>query len=203
MKLPPFLGIFGSADLISKAGFRGHAGSYIEFRTESKTGADAAHGMRIAQVGPDVPGGRWIEISPLNTDPVGSGALLLFGRGLASGNVSRIVLQAPGGMPLEVPVRNLTSSLASPISGAPAGSSVLESAKDLGPEKVKVPLGTFTAEHWVVGAKPKLEIWTTSDERVPFSGAVKMLTSDGVLVATQVGTDAKATVVVPAQAEAN
>jgi hypothetical protein len=67
---------------------------------------------------------------------------------------------------------------------------------------VTVPLGTFACDHWVVELprrKERMDVWTTKDERVPFNGAVKMVSPTGTALARKVGTDASARIAVPAE----
>jgi hypothetical protein len=201
--MPPYLGIFGSADLIAKVGFRGKAGSYIEYKLESKVKeAGSAHGLRLAQVEPEVPGARWIEMTSKGPGVEGSGLRLLT-RGNGKGNIERLVAQSPQAPPLELPLNALTTTAPIAAPTGASGESLLSDVKHIGHEKVEVPLGKFETEHWLIAEKPRLEIWTTKDERVPFIGAVKMLTEEGWAYAAKAGTDATAIISAPGSNSGN
>jgi hypothetical protein len=194
-ELPPFFGIFGSADLIAKVGFRGDVGSYIEFQLDAgNPAARGATGLRLAQVGPPVAGARWIEMITIGGKGDGSGIRML-SRGLERGNVERLLAGAASLPATELPLDAMSADLPIAQPGGEAGSTLLSDVKHLGSETVEVPLGKFKTEHWLVARTPKsMEIWTTTDPKVPFTGAVKMLTRDGLAVARKVGTDATATI---------
>jgi hypothetical protein len=202
-KLPPFFGVFGSADLIAKVGFRGKAGSYIEYEAiPNSPEAGTGKGLRIAQVAPDVAGGRWLEVTGLGQGAEGVG-LKLFAKGEAVGNVKRIIVESPQLPPMEMPLDSLSTDMPIGMPGGDSGDSLLSDAKYLGSEKITVPVGTFQAEHWLVSSKQghRLEVWTTKDQRIPFTGCIRMLTTQGTVRAVKVGTDAVGTITVPPSKE--
>ena len=70
--------------------------------------------------------------------------------------------------------------------------------KNVGQEKVKVPLGTFLCDHWIFdNGKRQFDFWLATDASIPFIRAVKFTTEEGVAVATATGTDAAGTILVP------
>jgi len=196
-KLPPFFGLFGSSELISKLGFRSRVGRFVEYKIDPKDKAAApTQTLRIAEVGPEVPGARWIEVVAQGPNGDGQGLRILT-RGEKDGNVERIVARV-GGMPsMEFPLEAVGPDGGSGI--AMASGQMLSSPKHVGKESITVPLGQFQADHWVLESaqKQKLELWTTSDEKVPFVGILKMTTDQGFAVASKVGTDATSIIQVP------
>jgi len=197
--VPPFLGLFGSADLLAKVGFRSEVGRYIDFKAEADNVLTAkGTGVRFAQVPPEVPGRRWIEVTALGSGVGGNGMRLLT-KGASKGNIERIIIQSSQTPPMEVPLNSMTSSMPLNAPGGPAGSSLNSDVKHLGHERVTVPLGTFETEHWMVSSEHDhlLEIWTTTDPKVPFTGVVQMRTDKGLAVAEKVGSNAEPSISVP------
>jgi len=200
MPLPPFGGMFGPVELIRQTGFRGQVGSYIEYRPLQTAGGGAPAGtVRFQQVGPEVRGGRWIEMLA-GFGSSGMGGTRFLTRGDGDNNVERVVIMAPGLAPMEVPLESVEAS--GPMAAARAQVGEATRMGDLrreGRETVVVPLGKFAVEKWVLLAgKDRVEFWVTSDPSVPFIGAVKIRNIDGVLEATRVGKDAQAAIPVPA-----
>lgn len=198
--LPPFLGFFGPETLLTKTGFRGELGSWIEFELKSADSGGASRGtLRIQQVGPAVRGGRWIEL--LANAHEGSGGVRMLARGEKESNVERMVAHAPGIAPIELPLdRARIGDLAPGLK--PEDAAKMGELKHQGKKKIKVPLGEFLADHWVVQAgEKKLEFWTTSDPKVPFSGMIKLSADDAICEAAAVGTDAVAKIPLPARAD--
>ena len=69
----------------------------------------------------------------------------------------------------------------------------------VGKETVTTPLGKFETEHWVIPIEKghDLEFWMTQNEKIPFTGIVKMINDEGTVIAAKMGTDAQATIPVP------
>lgn len=196
--LPAFLGFFGPAALIEKTGFRSVPGRWISF--------DLAPGasMRLQEVAGAPQGSRWIELLA-ETGGATSNGVRLLARGPADGNVTRLIASMPGFPALEFPLDSGALSLDDEDASVPSGpidtaAFAFGKPRLAGRESLTVPLGTFACDHWVVelpGRKERMEVWTTKDERVPFTGAVKMVSPTGTALARKVGTDASARIAVP------
>lgn len=203
--LPPYMGIFGPQELIEKVGFRSVVGRYVEYKLTTKTSGGAkVASMRLQEVGPAVRGARWIEMIA-TPDGVGPAGMRMLGRGEKNGNLERIIARAPDFPPLEFPIDAVTiDSMPGFVPGpdATTGETMMGTLKLAGKETITVPLGKFETSHWVLAnEKQKFEFWTTTDPRIPFTGAVKIETADGTAEAVKVGTDAQAVVPVPGKAK--
>lgn len=189
-KVPAFLGFFGPKELIEKVGFRSSVGSYIEYKV---TNASEAARLRFSEVGPQVRGARWIEITGDAGPAVGGGVRILT-RGEGDGNLERIIFKGPDVPIMEVPVDSAD------IEGTPmAKGRDKQVLKLVGRETVKVPLGTFETDRWLweVGDGTRFEWWIATDRSLPFTGAVKFEGPEGLAVAVKTGKDAKPTIAVP------
>lgn len=196
-KLPPFMGLFGTEEMIAKTGFRSRPGTFVEFAADPnvKT-AGTDHSFRLAEVGPAVPGGRWIEMVTTSSSFGGQGVRMLT-RGEKNGNIERIIARAGGMPPMEFPLDTVNIQA---IGGGTKGISDLTlPAKMVGKEVVTTPLGKFNCDHWVidVGRGHRLEFWFTDDEKIPFSGLVKLINDEGTVLASKVGTNATESIQVP------
>jgi hypothetical protein len=201
--LPAFLGFFGPAALVEKTGFRSAPGRWISFDL-SQGGA----AMRLQEVAGGPPGARWVELLAEVGGTSNTGVKIL-ARGLADGNVERLVASMPGYPALEFPLEGGTVSLGEdeedgrvPSGPIDTGAFAFGTPRLAGRESVTVPLGTFVCDHWVVelpGKKERMEVWTTKDDRVPFNGAVKMVSPTGTALARKVGADATVRIAVPAE----
>lgn len=201
LSLPPFMGFFGPAELLKKTGFRGTVGSFIEFDIlQDEAGGARAGSLLIQQVGPSVRGGRWMEMVATQTGGQGGGIRMLT-KGTDDDNMERLIVQGPGLPPMEMPIDSAQLEWIAPgAPGAKDPSRVAElgELRHVGRVEVEIPLGRFMTEHWILSAGERsMEFWTTADPLVPFSGMVMVKRSDGNLVATRVGTDAKAKFMVP------
>jgi len=199
-KLPPFMGIFGTAPLIAKTGFRSTVGRYVEFKAEGtlqQAELLQGTGLRIQEVGPAVAGSRWIEILPVGVGGEQTGVRVLC-RGEGNGNIERLIAAIPTMPAIEFPVEAATMD---GMPGLPGGApSLTAEPKLVARETITVPLGRFETEHWAVGEdKGRIEIWVTKDPLVPFTGAIKIVSAEGGMVAHKVGTDAKPRIPVPAR----
>lgn len=207
--IPAFLGIFGPQELIAKAGFNSAPGKWIEYELMSIAGTalTGSNTMRLQEVGPTPRGGRWIEML-ITTDEAGEAALRMLVKGESDGNVERVIAKAPFMPPIEFPVSSADFSglslVASPADDAPGEKTRGGMLRHVGQEKIKVPLGTFVTEHWVLDSgKRQFDFWLAIDQSVPFMRAVKFTTADGTAVATAMGSDAKAKVLVPGKRRPN
>jgi hypothetical protein len=196
-KLPPFFGLFGTTEFIAKMGFRSKVGRFIEYQIEPKGQASPPNqSLRIAEVGPEVKGARWIEITAQSQGLEGQGLRILT-RGEKEGNIERLIVRA-GGMPaMEFPLESM--GLEGGSGAFTMTNEMLGEAKHLGKETITVPIGQFVTDHWLIEGKQKkkLELWVTAEDRVPFVGIVKMTTDQGFAVASKVGTEAVAAIPVP------
>jgi hypothetical protein len=197
VKLPPFFGLFGSEEMIAKYGFRSRPGTYIDYDIDPKAKTVGnGHGFRMAEVGPPVPGARWIEMTSLSPGLVGQGMRILT-RGEKAGNIERLIARAGGMPPMEFP---LDSASLDAIAGSSKDlSSLTLPGKVVGKETVTTPLGKFTTDHWVIPIEKgrALEFWITQDEKIPFTGIVKMINDEGTVIAAKMGTDGTASIPVP------
>lgn len=194
--LPPFLGLFGSESLLEKTGFRSKVGSWIEFETRSAASGGAVGGtVRFQHVAPQVRGSRWIEMIA-STPGADFGAVRMLTRGTGKGNLERLIVLTAGMPPLEMPLDS--AELDVPAAQGGSGQIDFGEVTSLGKKTITVPLGKFETEHYrfTVGAET-LEYWITRDEKVPFTGAVRIAQGGNTLEATQVGTDAVARVPLP------
>jgi hypothetical protein len=198
-KLPPFLGLFGTEEMLAKHGFRSRPGTFVDFEVDPNSkprGAGQEHGYRLAEVGPAVPGGRWIEMVSTSSG-IGQQGIRILTRGDKSGNLERMIGRAGGLPPMEFPLDTVSIEA---IGGGVKGLTDLSlPAKLVGKEVVTTPLGKFNTDHWVVdvGRGHRLEFWFTDDEKIPFSGMVKMVNDEGSVLAAKVGTNATETIAVP------
>ncbi len=200
-QIPAFLALFGPATLIEKTGFRTAVGRWIEYRLLNAASGGASSGtLRIQEVGPRIPGEHWFEMLG-DTGGGMSARIRMLTRGTRDGNVRRLIAQIPGFTTLELPLDSVTASPLSP--GSPTGTLSLGQAlhavaTKVGHGFVVVPLGKFECDHWVVkNGEARVDFWTTTDEKVPFIGAVKIGSPQGDAVAAKVGTDAVAQIAVP------
>src|SRR6185312_6090495 len=134
--IPPFFGMFGSAEMIAKLGFHSKPGSYIEYQL---TGGGA--GMRIAEVGPAVAGARWIEITARVPEMAETQGMRFLARGEKDGNIERFVVHVSGMPPMEMPMEAVGRAGGSGISGVSAH--MLGPMKSVGHEKITTPIGEF------------------------------------------------------------
>lgn len=200
-KLPPFLGLFGPAALLQKTGFRSAPGRWIEFALEGPKSETSGGAMRLQEVGPAIAGARWIEVLATSGGTDSSG-LRMLARGDKDGNLERMIASMPNFPAMEFPLDSIDLSAAKDDQPAAGPVSVTEFAtgvpRKLGRETVTVPLGKFDCDHWLVEAEAgQMEFWISSDPKVPFNGAVKLSSPDGVATATKVGTDAASKIPVP------
>ncbi len=202
--MPAFLGMFGPAALVQKTGFRSSPGRWLEYAlTNTASPGMPAATMRLQEVGPPLAGARWIEVLTDAGGGVSAGIKMLV-RGLKDGNVERLIASMPSFPTMELPLASATfSKKGASGPGQPLGLSQASVGvpQKVGRETVVVPLGKFECTHWVVtGAGQKIEIWTTTDRRVPFIGAVKMTGNGGIALLSKVGTHALAKIPVPPRA---
>lgn len=194
--LPPFLGVFGPGELVAKTGFRSAPGRYIVYRVGAKSG-EVVGTARYQEVGPPIRGARWVEFLASMDGTSLSGFRMLV-RGDGVGNVERLIARTPETAPLELPLDTVDVEELPELLGQGA---LGERLKKVGREKITVPLGTFETDHWTLEVKGKrFDWWTTTDPKVPFTGAVKMSIGEGVGVAVEVGTNAVGHIAVPAKA---
>lgn len=201
--IPAFLGIFGPVELIAKSGFNSAPGKWIEYEMLSLAGTELSgtNTMRLQEVAPAPRGSRWIEMI-VTTEEAGTAGVRMLVKGEGDGNVERVIAKAPQMPPIEFPVSSGDfSGLTLGASTTPDGSGDLTRGgvlRRVGQEKIKVPLGTFLCEHWVLdNGQRKFDFWLATDQSIPFIRAIKFTTEEGTAVATKVGTDAKATILVP------
>ena len=131
------------------------------------------------------------------TQSIGSQGIRLLTRGEKNGNLERLVGRAGGLPPMEFPLDNLTIEA---IGGGTKGlTDMTLPAKIVGQEVVTTPLGKFKADHWIidVGPKHRLEFWFTTDEKIPFTGLVKMINDEGTVIVNKVGTNMTESIPVP------
>lgn len=201
--IPAFLGIFGPVELIAKSGFNSAPGKWIEYELLSLAATELAgsNTMRIQEVGPTPRGSRWLEML-VTTEEAGTAGVRMLVKGESDGNVERVIAKAPQMPPIEFPVSSADfSGLSLGASTSPDGSGEMTRGgvlRHVGQEKIKVPLGTFLCEHWVLdNGERQFDFWLATDQSIPFIRAVKFTTEEGTAVATKTGTDAKATILVP------
>jgi hypothetical protein len=195
--LPPFLGVFGPAELLEKTGFRSAPGRFIVYRVGATTG-ETLGTARYQEVGPAIRGARWVEFLASLDDRNSAGFRMLV-RGDGVGNLERLIARSPEVPPLEF---NLDSVDVDMLPEVMAQGAVGGKLAKVGRERTTVPLGTFETDHWrlKVGGKD-FDWWVTSDPKIPFTGAVKMSINEGMGVAIEVGTNAVGTIPVPARAK--
>lgn len=201
-KIPAFLGLFGPAELIRKVGFNSAPGKWIEyeFLSLSPVSSDASRNtIRFQEVLQAPRGSRWIEML-VNTQDVGEAGLRLLVNGEGDGNIERVIAKAPQMPPIEVPVESaeFIDSTFGPDDETGSAKPPVFKVSNVGKEKVKVPLGTFLCDHWVVDADGRLfDFWIADDPSIPFIRAVKFTTKDGVVAARAKGDDASGKILVP------
>lgn len=203
LSLPPFMGFFGSPELLKETGFRSSIGKWIEYEiSQPGSGGATAGTLLVQQVGPSVRGGRWLEFV-VSQGGSEAGGFRMLTRGEGADNIERIVILASGLPPIEVPVDSATLSFIAPEApGAKDPSKVAElgELRLEGKEEIETPLGVFDTERWVIAAGDRQVVfWITRDSSIPFSGLVKLRRSDGEFHAVATGDEAKARILVPAR----
>lgn len=201
--IPAFLGVFGPVELIAKSGFNSAPGKWIEYELLSLAGTElvGSNTMRLQEVGPTPRGNRWIEML-VTTEEAGTAGVRMLVKGESDGNVERVIAKAPQMPPIEFPVSSADfSGLSLGPTATRDGSGEMTRGGELrhvGQEKIKVPLGTFVCEHWVLdNGQRQFDFWLATDQSIPFIRAVKFTTEEGTAVATKTGVDAKGTILVP------
>jgi hypothetical protein len=139
--------------------------------------------MQIAIVGKEQVDGKdayWYEMS-FNQ---GNGEMIMKSLMILNGpdtHVSRMIMQMPGGPPMEMPTQMMHQDRTT----QPAD--VRSDAEDLGSDTITVPGGTFTCEHY--RTKNGGEVWVS--QKVSPYGLVKSKTNDTSMELTKVVTSAK------------
>lgn len=197
--IPAFLGIFGPVELIQKAGFTSSPGKWIEYDLVPHASATISDStMRIQEVGPAPRGSRWIEML-IEVKNVGTAGVRMLAKGERDGNIERVIAKAPDMPPIEFPVAAADiSSL--PFSGSKGDGTATRGGvlTKVGQVKLKVPLGTFLCDHWVLdNGERKYELWLATDTSLPFTRAIKFTTDEGTAIARAVGSDATGVILVP------
>lgn len=196
--IPAFLGIFGPVELIEKAGFTSSPGKWIEYELVPHGAVGVSeHSMRIQEVGPSPRGSRWIEMI-VKVQGTGTAGIRMLVKGERDGNIERVIAKAPDMPPIEFPV-GVADAASFPMAGMRKADGTRGGVLTrVGQEKVKVPLGTFLCDHWVLdNGDRKYDLWLATDTSIPFTRAIKFTTDEGVALARAVGNDATGVILVP------
>jgi len=178
--LPPWLGLFGPRELLSRTGFRSSAGRWAEFQLDKGQGT-----LRLQEVAGAPAGRRWLELI-VRQGGKESSALRLQAPA-ESGVLEQLVARMPGLPAMELPLE----SLAADPSSAGARLFATGAPQKLGAETLVTPAGRFACDHFSVKGKDgRYDFWITADAAVPFNGTVKLGSPTGTALLLKTGTDA-------------
>ena len=156
-------------------------GSGAAYSMESKR--EGKMEMEFAIVGAETVAGKpghWLEMAMTTKEGLMvMKNLMVFDGGV--GQMKRMIMQAPGQPPMELPVEMMMRGQT-----APHKADFRKDAQLIGTEDVTTPAGTFSCQHYRTSDG---DVWFS--EKVPPYGLVKMTGKDTSMVLTRVITNAK------------